>query len=212
MTSSERLSILSKLGIEISQALNAKYTKHRPWTLNVPSLEGYSVCLRNAGNGRIWLQMTSSKGYDLNDRLHISGDLNIGKNRSYVEVRDANYQRITPGEITVAVARGPEVIAREIATRFLPHYLDVLEKANDKVKAEADYEAKLTANLQRLAKVAGVSVGTVNYRNEVNREFTLKSSGHYHTVKTNETDVDMSLDSLTFDQAEYIIRYLKGEL
>lgn len=210
MNSQERLSALSKIVIEISQALNAEYTRLRPWTFVTPDPDSYGVCLRDAGNGRIWFQFVSSTGYDKNDRLHISGDLNIGKNRSYVEVRDENYNRISAGEITVAVNRGAKVIAREIAGRLLPHYLDVLQKANEKLQKDADYEAKIKANIRRIATALEFStVAEYDHRGELNRSLTLKTHGHYHTVKVNSDDVDMALGSLTFEQAEHIIAYLK---
>ena len=41
------------------------------------------------------------------------------------------------------------------------------------------------------------------------KDFSLHIGNSYHTVQANEKDADLKLSSLTFEQAEHIIRYLK---
>jgi hypothetical protein len=63
---------------------------------------------------------------------------------------------------------------KAIKSRLLPEYLRILALAQKQVQAGADYEAKITANLQRLAAVAKVPVSAQNHRSEVNKEFNFR--------------------------------------
>ena len=101
-----------------------------------------------------------------------------------------------------------EAIAKDIAKRFLPEYLRVFALAQAKVQADADYEAKITANLQRLAKVAGETLSTEPLR-DIRTSFTWRHGNHYDTVTASADSCSLKLDTLTVVQAEYIIRYLK---
>ena len=88
--------------------------------------------------------------------------------------------------------------------------------AQAKVQADADYDAKITANLQRLAKVADVNLlqakeaeGT--FRGETRKSFHFKvGDSRYCDVTTSANDCSLKLDTLSVEQAEHIIRYLKG--
>jgi hypothetical protein len=111
----------------------------------------------------------------------------------------------------VALSRGPEAIAKDIAKRFLPEYLRIFALAEAKVAADAEYEAQIAANIQRLAKATGerVSVEAPNGRGEVRKNFTWKLRGNYHTVTASAKDCSLTLDNLTIEQAEKVIAILK---
>lgn len=213
MTSAERTIALSGLARQIATELR-KLNPLRPWTFVEPTENTYSVYLRNAGKARIYLQFD---GYNEPTRLSISGILNIGKNNQYVEVYErgadgTGWNRVNAPSITVAIARGPEAIAKDIAKRFLPEYLRVFQLAVDKVQADTDYDAAITANLQRLASVAGEKLPSEqNYRGEVNKNFTLHIGNNYYTVTASAKDCSLKLDNLTIEQATYIIKYLRKE-
>jgi hypothetical protein len=89
----------------------------------------------------------------------------------------------------------------------------VLALAEDKVQADADYDATITANLQRLAKVAGVTVSSAEplRYNEVNKSFTFRVRTNYYTVTASAKDCSLKLDTLSIEQAAYIIKYLRGK-
>ena len=98
-----------------------------------------------------------------------------------------------------------------IARRFLPEYLRIFALAEDKVAKDAAYEAKIAANLQRLAKATGTHVSTEapNGRGEVRKNFTWKLRDNYHTVTASAKDCSLTLDNLTLEQAEKVIAILK---
>ena len=216
MTSTERAKFLTFLGTALAPALSA-LNPQRPWTFVEPTEDTYTVYLRNAGKARIYLQLESSKGYDLNDRILVTGHMHIGKNGSYVEVYEdrrgengTRWERVSAPRITVAVSKNPEAIAKDIAKRFLPEYLRVFALAEDKLAKDAAYECRIVTNLERLAECAGVPVAPQNYRGEVNNQFTMRiGERQYHSVSVTDHDADLKLDSLTFEQAEHIIKYLK---
>ena len=216
MTSAERTIALSDIALQIAYKLHS--TCGQAWEFVKPTEDVYSVYLRNAGNARIYIQFD---GYENPKRLSISGYQHIGKNGQYVEVYEnvkrndyTHWERVTAPSITVALSRGYEAIAKDIAKRFLPEYLRVFSLAVTKVAADAEYEAKIAANLQRLADVAGVkfhSEDGLNYRGEQRTSFSWKVGTAYHEVKVNDHDADLKLNDLTFEQAEFIIRYLRKE-
>lgn len=217
MTSTERTQLLSHYGRNIAEALRA-IAPLKPWTFVEPTEDTYSVYLRNAGKARIYLQF-DGYGHEKPTRLSISGHLNIGKNNQYVEVYEmgadgTGWYKASVPSITVTCAKNPEAIAKDIMRRFLPEYVRVLALAEDKLAKDTAYEAKIAANLLRLADVAGVEINStehLNGRGEVRKDFTLCiGESQYHKVNVTDHDADLKLDSLTFEQAEYIIRYLKG--
>src|SRR5208337_5009244 len=162
MTSTERAKFLTFLGTALAPALSA-LNPQRPWTFVEPTEDTYTVYLRNAGKARIYLQLESSKGYDLNDRVLVTGHMHIGKNGSYVEVYDrgadgTGWNRVSAPRITASLKKNPEAIAKDIAKRFLPEYLRVFAMAEDKLAKEEAYECRIVTNLERLAEVAGVPV------------------------------------------------------
>ena len=213
MTSAERTSILTTLGSRIAEELR-KLNPARPWTVVEPTEDTYAVYLRNAGQARIYLHF---EGYGSTEgqRLVVSGWQHIGKNSQYVEVYErcpvgSGWYRQNAPSITVSVKRGPEAIAKDISKRFLPEYLRIFALAEAKVTTDLAYARTLVDNLLRLAKVAGVTVPTDNtWRGEQRKYFSLHIGNSYHTVQANEKDADLKLSSLTFEQAEHIIRYLK---
>jgi hypothetical protein len=215
MTSKERTIALSGYALQIAFELHAKHGQ--AWEFVKPTEDVYSVYLRNAQGARIYLQFESSKGYDLNDRVLVTGHMHLGKNGSYVEVYDrgadgTGWNRVSAPSITVALSRGCQAIAKDIAKRFLPEYLRVFAMALDKVQADADYDAQITANLQRLAKVAGVAVSTEQQcYGEVNKSFHFSVRQRYYDVTASAKDCSMKMSSLTIEQCEFIIKYLRGK-
>jgi hypothetical protein len=210
MDSTERTNLLSFYGRAIAGALNA-LVPLRPWTFVEPTENTYSVYLRNAGKARIYLQFD---GYEKPTRIIISGYLHIGKNGQYVEVYEKSadgtrWNRCSVPSITVTVAKNPEAIAKDIVRRFLPEYLRVLALAEDKLVEDAAYEAKIAANLQRLAWATGTLLTDCD-RHEARKNFTWKLHNNYHTVTASENDCSLTLDNLTIEQAEKIIGILKG--
>jgi hypothetical protein len=217
MTSAERTAALYSLGLAIAAELRI-LEPLRPWTAVEPTEDVYSVYLQNGNGARIYLHFDSSKGYDLNDRVLVTGHMHLGKNGSYVEVYDrgadgTGWNKVSTPRITIGLSKNPEAIAKDIAKRFLPEYLRVFALAQAKVQADADYEAKITANLQRLAAVANVprpSKETALY-GKVNNQFSFRvGENRYYTVTASAKDCSLKLDTLSFEQAEVIIRYLKS--
>lgn len=210
MTSAERTIALSALARQIAVELNKLPHGNTVWAHIEPTEDTYSVYLRNGTDARIYLSFDS---YNEPTRLSISGYLHIGKKGSYVEVYErgedgTGWYKVSPApSISVAIARGCAAIAKDIAKRFLPEYLRVFALAQTKVQSDADYEATIAANLQRLANVAKVTV-----REAGQKSFSFSTGeSQYHTVAVSANDADLKLDSLTFEQAEHIIRYLRTE-
>jgi len=211
MNSTERTKALSEIAQQIAAEL-CKLDPLHPWTFAAPNEDTYSVYLRNAGDARIYVQFD---GYNEPTRLIVSGHMHIDKNGSYVEVYEkgadgTGWNRVYSPSITVAIKRGPEAIAKDIAKRFLPEYLRVFALAKAKVAEDNAYEAAIAANLQRLAEATGESVPE-SLSCSHSKNFTWRLGGNYHTVTASAKDCSLKLDNLTLEQAEQIISILKAD-
>lgn len=211
MNNIERTAVLTQLGRALAPLLSVVTFGNVAWKFVEPTEDNDSVYLQNDEGARIYLQLTSSVGFDKNDRVEVSGFLGIGKNGSYVEVRDKSYNRVTVNSITVALSRGAGQIAREIGLRFIPDYLYVFALAQEQARCDAEYEATITAGLQRLAKAAGTEVPTTDkWQREVRSSFTLSIGEVYGDASANLDSASLKLNCLTYKQAEHILSYLKG--
>jgi hypothetical protein len=220
MTSAEKIAYLNMLGKQVADILTTTYNSAQcgidgAWEFVTSSEDNWNVYMQNKLGARIYLSLACSKGYQVYDRVSVSGHMHIGKNGSYVEVYDrgadgTGWNRVSAPSITVASSKNPEAIAKDIAKRFLPEYLRVFALAQAKVQADADYDAAITANLQRLAKVAGETLPSTQQRyGQVNSSFHFRVGQRYYDVTASAKDCSMKMISLSIEQCEFIIRYLK---
>lgn len=199
---------LNNLTLDIASALGWQYTQDD---------EGFAKTI-NQPNGNAKLYISQRYGVNVTHVL-ISGSLHVGRDGQYVEVYenvvdsrgDFTWERQNAGEISVAIARGPAVIAKEITRRFLPHYLHVLALAEAKVLADTAYETDVRLNLLRLAHAAGTTVAFDDTNRWDKREaFSLSIGEVYGTVHASTKTATLELRSLTIEQAEKVLRLLKG--
>jgi hypothetical protein len=123
-TSQERTAQLNALGSAIAIALtNLQSPLASRWEYVTSKETTYATYCENADGARIYFQHAQRD----EGRLHISGWFHIGKN--------TQYNRLSAGEITVAISKGTENIAKEILRRFLPHYLEVFASAQQRRNA-----------------------------------------------------------------------------
>ena len=215
MTSAERTATLSKLALEIAYKLHSNHGQ--AWEFVEPTEDTYNVYMQNRQGARIYLGLSSSKGYDLCDRVTVSGGQHIGKHGAYVEVYQRDLGIVTDGwarasspDITVALSRGADAIAKDIAKRFLPQYLRIFEAAMRKVAEQEAYELRITNTLKRVANAAGFIVPKLG---EYDREVRSQTGGAIGnvdvTIKAYDGRVELKLDDLTVEEAESIIDKLQ---
>jgi hypothetical protein len=199
---------LNQLAQEIAENLG------NDW-FNSQDDEGYHKHLYQVGtNAKLYV----SQSYGTKStHVVISGSLHVGRDGQYVEVYENvvdsrggfTWERQSAGEISVAIARGPAVIAKEIQRRFLPHYLHVLALAEAKVVADTAYETDVRLNLRRLAKAADTTVTFDDTNRWDKREaFSLSIGEVYGTVHASTKTATLELRSLTIKQAEAILQAL----
>lgn len=215
MTSKEITTHLTWLGKRLADILTTVHTHPLApsWEFVAATDDsGYVYLLQRKTGARIYLHLFCSKGYTIHDRIQITGWFNIGKNRSFVEVRDNNV-RIYP-EISVSIAKNPEAIAKDIAKRFLPEYLSAFERALAIVAAENAYAHSVAVNLLALSAVAGFILPRhEETRSEVQRENSGSVNGYYVKITANarHDEQELNIDRLTVEQAAYILKYLKAQ-
>ena len=215
METAERIDVLTKLGRTIANLLT---NPQGSWYFVEPTDDVWSVYMHNAQGARIYLSLTHSKGYNAYDRVSVSGWQHIGKHGAYVEVyqRDLGFQtggwtRASSPDITVAVARGAEAIAKDIAKRFLPKYLAIFAAAQRKVAEDAAYDSRITNTLKRVADAAGFTVPKLGeYDREVRREVSGKIGKVEVIIKAYTERVELKLDDLSTAQAEAVLQFLKA--
>ena len=207
MNSIERSEALRTIAFCVAEELG------HPWAYVEPRAEesNWSEFISNLETGmKIYFSLHASKGYEVLDRVEVSGSLNIGKNGQFVSVYEGG-QRLTAGSISVARDRGVVAIAKAIRSRFLPEYTRVYGLAVMKIAADSAYDYQVTANLQRLAKASDtvIPADKDNYRSEARSSFHLSMGEVYGTAQASNDTAQLELRCLTIPQAEYILRYLK---
>ena len=213
MTSKEITTHLVWLGKRLADILTTVHTHPlaAPWEF-VPPTEDDSrnvYLLQRGTDARIYLQLYCSKSYKVHDRVEVSGWFHIGKDGSFVEVRDENNVRVYP-TISASLARNPEAIAKDIAKRFLPAYLAAFDRARASVAAEESYETRTTNTLKCVADAAGFNVPKLGqYDRELRREVSGMLGNILLSFRAYEQTVELKLDDLNVTQAEAIVRYAK---
>ena len=157
----------------------------------------------------------SGDGYNKPTKVTISGYLNVGENGQYVQVYQAGtdgtgWHKQDPGSISVTIARGYEVIAKEIKRRFLPEYDRIMTLALAQVQKDKEYKDAKRANLERMANAAGHTLPAKDERYQRRDDAFNVSFGHLSVeVKAGQSDIDIKIDNLTPAQAENLLQLLK---
>lgn len=164
--------------------------------------------LRNGQGAKLYISFCDN-GRE-RSRVAIHGGMNIGRNGAYETVYDPDTrERLSPPSITVAISRGVETIAKEIKRRVIPEYLRIFELGTLQVQRQNDATAKRQANIRKLAAATGAAVPDFKQHPDTDRFYIGKRYGivvvHYDGRAAFE-----HLD-VTMEEAEYILRYLKGE-
>jgi len=118
------------------------------WMLR--DMEGFSgVHLRKFGTAE---ELYFKADWRNSDRLVISGSFGDGLSTYFPIHREKT-------EITVAIDKEPEKIAREIKRRLMPVYLKVLKFCMEHKAKDDEYKKKRNRTLRRLAEVIGGDAG-----------------------------------------------------
>lgn len=197
---------LTALSQSIAKALGAE------WYVKVDE-DNYSrrISNRKRPNAALYVQ---NNGYNTAKKCSISGDVRVdGKYIDVYEPREGSgwYRAVNPS-ISVTIARGPEIIAKEITRRLLPEYLRILTLAEAQVAKEKAYAANKQSNLERLAAVAWVILRKREEYNQPQTEFRATVGSIRTDVKVNgDSTADIVLNDLTIEQAERIIALIREE-
>ncbi len=130
------------------------------------------------------------------DRVSLRGTFNNGLHQHLP------YRAENP-EITVAISRGPAVIAREMVRRVLPAYDALLAQTKTRKAQADDYRAKQIAKLVHLGATVGL---TLTPREDADRFFF--DGGE---VRVSDDDASVTLHGLTIEQAEQVLKLTRGE-
>jgi hypothetical protein len=227
MDSKERNVILRALANQLGNILSSTSKPWKgdvgTWSFTPPEDEAtnWMVHIDRADGAKLYLQLHSSKGYDLCDRLHVQGSLNIGRNREYVQVYErgpsgTGWDRCINPDITVALSRGAEAIAKEITRRLLPEYLRIYALAVAKLQDDNAYDTKVDNNLRILAKAIGTVLPAKkqdpnnSYVEKQRTSFTFNHGEVYGDITASNKTAELKLRCLTINQAEHILAYIKG--
>jgi hypothetical protein len=209
MTSAEKREATISLAAAIAKELGA------PWTYTRPTDPDTYVYIVGENGARIYVALSGS--YDNPDRVEISGYLNIGRNRQYVNVYEKSasggWDRASVPSISVALKRGPEAITKEIQRRFLPEYLRIFALALAQLQKDNERDTRVLDNLKRLGKIvnAHVKEDRDNGHGYIEEQRTSVSIGYinvYGTITVSSDTATLELRSLTIEQAERVLKAL----
>ena len=136
--------------------------------------------------------------------------MNVGKDGQFVQVYETGvdgkgWERAVLPKISVALSRGPEAIAKEITRRLLPEYLRILALGIAQAEKDNAYANAKAINLRVLAQAIGEKAPQ-----ERDEKVNFSAGEAYGTIQANATTAELHLRSLTIDQAQHILKFLKG--
>ncbi len=136
--------------------------------------------------------------------------LNVGKDGQYVQVYEKEadgkgWERAILPEISVALSRGSEAIAKEITRRLLPEYFRILALGIAQAEKDSAYANAKAVNFRVLAQAIGEKEPQ-----ERDENVHFSAGEAYGTIQASATTAELHLRSLTIDQAQHILKFLKG--
>jgi hypothetical protein len=141
--------------------------------------------------------------YHFKGKVSISGDYDFGPRELNISFP---YGKSRP-DITVTLARGPVVIAKEIARRFLPTYNERFAEISATVKSYTENRDRKQGIAERLAAVAGFRAGERITKDGFS---TYRSDGPYLDVKV-YSDVEITVKSCSEELAAKIIKLVSEQ-
>jgi hypothetical protein len=169
------------------------------WSVE-PSEGCWGHRLVGPNEARLYLSL---EGDTKGDRINISGGFHIGRtkfgNSEFVRPKSG-----VPSDITVALARGNEAIAREIMNRYLPKYLAALAEARTQRDADNAYKVKQQSTLSCLALLAGSQAPDLQ-----SHTVSLSIGEIYGDIEAYGDSVTLKLRSMTRKQAGDVLTLLR---
>lgn len=175
------------------------------------ALPGWSVKPLEEYDRRRWLTHETGAEFGFailwnKPRIEVYGCYPLAKYRKNGQAR--HYYPLSGMDmpnITCAIKRGPEAIAKDIERRFLPRFLELHELALEHVAKREQEQDNKEATMKRLADVLGVQTGARLNTNVGKNEgysawVTIESAG--------EASVNMKISSLNVELAVQVCRLL----
>lgn len=164
----------------------------------VPDDDTYAAGrIRRADGAQLWIHgegWTHQAG-----RIEIHGDYPRGPGNEVIYLDHQDRQRGMSTRITVAESRGPKVIAREIARRLLPDYLERLERVRERVARDDEHEARRRRFRGELAGILGATGQLL--REERGGELYVNTDAAYVMARV-DSDGHVTFDRFTVSDAE----------
>lgn len=139
-------------------------------------------------------------------RYTISGGYPRDEHGSSIDyARSAAGYNVELPQITLDSTRSPEAIAKDIARRFLPAYLELYDKAKGEQAKAHGYYAAVQAMAKRLHAAAP---GSRLCGDKLDKVDLYRNTGGYFDAECYEDRVNLKLHGVPPDKAEAIIRLL----
>lgn len=184
---------------------------------NVATLLGNGWRLESVDEWGHYCKLVDDKGHSIHinngtrkeGRYSISGGYpsdEHGRNLDYV--RRAAGHNVELPKITVAWSRNPEAIAKDIIRRFLPDYLALYAKAEEKQRETNAYHNAAQATAKRIQAAAP---GSRVYGDGLDRVDLYRNEGGRFEAECFDDRVNLKISSVPTDKAEAIIRLLVAD-
>jgi hypothetical protein len=187
---------------------------HTLYTRIAELLPGWTVETRNDANYNSHFRLIDGQGHVISlnlpsgadrGKVHISG--HWPQNGQYGPFCSPSEVREDSPSINCSLSRGYESIARDIQKRFLPEYLRIFVKCQERIAADNAYEARKAANWQKLVDT-GLILGKLHCGEW--RGGVAMNAGYGDVRMSSADSVQLDLRSLPIETAIRILRALKG--
>lgn len=219
MTSRETYAALKPLIQEIALQLTKQTA--REWTVRRAEEGEYTYFHLDSGTADLYI---NAANYGSNDRIVIGGITpRDPKTRQYVRVyvpsATGGHDEFKFSSISVSTTKSAETIAKDIVRRFLPDYLKAVDLTLAKIAEEQAYADNKRANLEACAatlnKTLRSDMRPIHGCDDVYEPLGSFSSNIGDTirveVKASATDVDVTFENLTVEQAQALLEFAKSQ-
>jgi hypothetical protein len=195
---------LPRLARQIAEALGSPWANSTAKRFNGGAINAYEhpnyQYIQGDGDERLELHFASGSNMQ---RLTVSGRYPITSRGGFISAPHG-----TPRpDMTVAISRGPEAIAKDITRRLLPEYRKVLAAVQEIKRRTDASEDSQEANLRSLAEVFGTNPSADNLKHGTMR-LNIPIQGAYGDLEAFDNSVNLNLRSIPIQKALQVARLL----
>jgi hypothetical protein len=143
-----------------------------------------------------------------NKRVNVSGSFPRGPDNHWVTPYDDKGNEFPSPKISISPDKTVDQMVTDIRRRFLPYYEKRMEMVQKQIAKDSAHTDQTTKNMRILK---GKPVSDYEAKQKTIRGYDIFPDGKYGEVKVDGDEVEIQASHLTIQQAQQIIRIIRGK-